>query len=325
MQYETKVIDIQDINNSLPLKSTLLSFASFETRSTTFPLSLNDENVSASYIFLNKNAPTENNKLHADMINTHFSNAQIIEVVLNDPIVIADSLSKTLEEIICNKDTKPILIIDITTFTHEVLLILLKMVYNKLDKFESVFCVYTGAENYSIGDAPNQMWLSKGCKDIRNIFGYPGVLRPSEKTCLVILTGFELERATRLIELLEPDRLSLGSGEDPTSENHTAAMEYFRKEFEQWRKEYNNLERDDFSFSCKDINISVQEINKLISKKPDDNYILVPLNTKLSTIALSLLAFTNENLQLCYAVPETYNYKNYSTPGNKITILELKG
>lgn len=216
------------------------------------------------------------------------------------------------------------LLIDTTTFTHETLLILLRIVHLFRSSFDSVVCLYTGAGEYSPGYDAENTWLSKGCKDVRNVIGFPGIIRPKEKTNLIILAGFELERATKLIELVEPDFLILGNGIEPVNPNISDTMAFFQSKYDSWKAEYKVIEKVDFDFSCRDIQKTVETLSSIISGAPNENYILVPLNTKLSTISTAIVALGNQKIQLCYAVPEVYNYGNYSTPDDKITAIDLK-
>ena len=101
-------------------------------------------------------------------------------------------------------------------------------------------------------------------------------------------------------------------------------MEYFRSKFIVWKEEYKNIDMVDFEFSCRDLEKTIETIKDIITQNPKANYILVPLNTKLSTISTAIVALENPQIQLCYAVPEIYNYENYSSPGENITIIELK-
>jgi hypothetical protein len=261
------------------------------------------------------------NKSIPDFISERFSEPQIKAVSIHDPIKIADSFAKAVDCL--TKEKIQNIIIDITTFTHESLLILLKILRSYKSNFDRLTCAYTGAENYGGDVSPEQKWLSKGCKDVRNVLGYPGIIKPSAKTCLIVLAGFELERATRLIELIEPDRILIGNGVEPTSENHENTMSYFRDRFDEWKNEYRNRNCENFNFSCKNIMSTVESISNLIDQNPSDNYILVPLNTKLSTIASALLVFQKPQIQLCYSIPEIYNLVNYSTPGKKVTVFDL--
>jgi len=318
MTLSVNTLPIAEAKTAIPDHSALFCFASFESRTLVGPEALKD---SISHAFIFKNIKLEESDINARIIEKQYKSSEIIDVTLDNPETTADLMAKAIDNL--NGDIQSI-IIDTTTFTHETLLILLKIIQNQKDRFEKIFCIYVGAGGYSTGDTPEQMWLSKGCKDVRNVIGYPGILRPIAKTNLMILAGFEIERATRLIELIEPDRLILGNGIDPVAENHTAAMSFFQNKFAAWQKEYKNIDIETFEFSCKNIEDTVSKIQCIISGRSEENFILVPLNTKLSTIAASLVAFSNPQIQLCYSIPETYNYSNYSIPGNNVTVVDLK-
>jgi hypothetical protein len=235
--------------------------------------------------------------------------------------MVADALAKAVDDIPSSFES---FVVDATTFTHESLLVLLRTIANNGNSFSSIKCLYTGAEDYSVGDRTDNIWLSKGCKDVRNVIGYPGKLRPVAKTNLIILTGFEIERATKLIDLVQPDHLILGNGTDPVADKHKIAMNYFKERFTIWKREYKRSDVETFDFSCKDIENTVNTVQSIIDVKPEENFILVPLNTKLSTIAAAIVSFSNPRLQVCYSIPEVYNYDNYSIPGENVTIIDMK-
>src|SRR5699024_3770044 len=119
--------------------------------------------------------------------------------------------------------------IDITTFTHETLLILLAIFREKFS-YTNVVCGYVNAKEYSY-DCEDQKdkWLSRGIGEIRSVLGYSGVLKPSKKNLLMVIVGYEYERAVRIIEAVEPDFLSLGYGlpSDSTTEKNRGANEHY--------------------------------------------------------------------------------------------------
>ena len=309
-----------EFNIKLPDRFVFICFASFEERSMTIPLSLEIHRIVNTIILKSKNC---DNACAVNRISEKLNNCKIINLDLNNPVNVAKNLTRMAEEISSLGDTS--LVIDITTFTHETLTMLIKLIYDNKVKFSSVLFLYNGASDYSNSrvDGPCQMWLSKGCRDVRNVIGFPGLMRPAAKICLVILAGFELERTTRLIELLEPDKIILGRGIDVIHPNHSDTIEHFHNKFKEWKENYKHGNCKNIDFSCRDIQKTVNVLTELVLKNPDDNFILVPLNTKLSTIATSIVALRNRKIQICYAVPEMYNTKNYSTPGDNVTIVDM--
>ena len=314
----TFTIDKNEINSILPSRFVFLCSASFEKRSTTIPLSLDPSRISHSVVFRSRGYK---NDTSLNEIKNKIATSKVIDFDLNNPVSVARSLTEVVKE--CSS-LESAIVIDITTFTHEILAMLLKLIHDNETKFSSIFCLYNGAADYSNSkeNGLTQMWLSKGCRDVRNVIGYPGRMRPTAKTSLIILTGFELERATKLIEIIEPDRLMLGFGNDPTHDNHLEPVAFFQEKFENWKKNYKNSNCTEFGFSCKNIEKTTEVLSDLTAD-PDENYIVVPLNTKLSTIASSIVALKNPMIQICYSIPEMYNMDDYSSPGEKITVVNL--
>jgi hypothetical protein len=169
--------------------------------------------------------------------------------------------------------------------------------------------VYTAADEYSIGLPPEKKWLSKGVRDIRSVLGYPGTITPSRRSHLIVLVGFEADRALELIESYEPNVLSLGFGEEASAVGpHHQAIN--RLAFRQIASKV--IHYTEFNFSATspfDAEIALKEQIKL---RPDCNVLVAPMNTKLSTIGAAAVAFRDDNIRLCYASAMTYNVDNYS-------------
>ena len=310
----------QDVNQYLPAKFTFFGYASFETRSMTIPLSIAKERIARAVVFYSKGYDNSEAKMR---IKNKLDNLpKFKELDLTNPISIARSLTNIVKGLFAD-DTPFSLVVDITAFTHETLLMFVKLILNNMEKFESVQFLYNGAEGYSINTPLAEAWLSKGCKDVRNVIGFPGLIRPSAKTCLVLLAGFELERATKLIEWLEPDRIALGYAFEPTSDNHVELMNHFKNEFGKWQNNYMNNNVSTFEFSSKDVLKTVNVLKELIDRNQNDNYIIAPLNTKLSTLATAIIALQHSKIQICYSIPEIYNVEGYSTPSQNITVFRV--
>lgn len=311
----TIIIDINELNDKLPNEYYYICFSSFEERCKTIAHSLSVSKIIKPYVIRNTDPfMNEKNKdNYFEIINT-LPNCETIELNLNRPIETANAFNKLVSSLI--KENAKNLVVDITAFTHETLLIMIKFLSAHTEAFSSILFIYNNAKDYS-------EWLSKGCKEVRNVVGYPGIFNPSQKNHLLLLTGFEKERATKLVELLEPDVISLGNGVEPTNDNHSNTMEDIQNEFEQWSKSLQGVRINAFDFSCKDINNTVKALKRIINDNPNDNYILIPLNTKLSTVSAALVATENNKIQMCYPIPETYNLE-YSTPGNMVTLFDYK-
>jgi len=228
-------------------------------------------------------------------------------------------------------------IIDTTTFTHEMILILLMLFKQKYTQVSVVFA-YSNAKDYGHGSKrSSHKWLSKGIGDIRSILGYPGDLLPTRQTHLIIVVGYEYDRALSIISEMEPISLSLGFGKSDsyTTESHADD----NKHYGAW-EHFEDVVRDSMSFvskkkvykfdiSCNNPNQAHKDIQSHLVELQDNNMIkdknvlLFAMNNKLSTLGVGLLALERQDVQLCYAPALIYNYKNYSTPGEKCYLFKL--
>ncbi len=306
---------LDELNMCVPDKVGFICFASFESRCLSIPKVIDQDKIVKTWVLRNNYGRTaETNQSNFCAIKDMLNNIEEIGFSLKHSDRIADSiyaLMKELKELHVEK-----IVVDISTFTHEVLLILIKAIYVSKKYFKKVLFLYNGAERYSD-------WLSKGCKDVRNVVGYPGYWNPSYKYHLIVLSGFEKERIAGLVEMLEPDSLSLGVCSDSTNDNHNNKILEYREKFDEWARNLQVLKKyERFDFSCIYIEETIRNIEKIIDSDNKMNYILAPLNTKLSTVAAGIVALRNEAVQLCYPIPEAYNIE-YAMPSGNVTIVDL--
>lgn len=306
---------LDELNSFVPDRVGFICFASFESRCLSIPQAINQNKIVKTWIIRNNYGRTaEANQSNLEIIKNLSTNNEEIGFSLKRSDKIADSIFELIKKLkMLHLEN---IVVDISTFTHEVLLILIRALYISKNEFEKILFLYNGAEKYS-------EWLSKGCKDIRNVIGYPGYWNPSYKYHLIVLSGFEKERIAGLVEMLEPDSLSLGVCSDSTNDNHNNKILEYRETFDEWARNLQVIKKyEKFDFSCIYIEETIRNIEKIITSDSKMNYILAPLNTKLSTVAAGIVALRNEAVQLCYSIPEAYNIE-YALPSGNVTIVDL--
>ena len=313
----------QEFKNFCCEEFLFLTCVSFEERTFTIPRIL-DKSLMKKGIVFTTNA-TDKIIKNCDVLLSLFKDKiSVKEIVKNAPFSYSQIFNEGIDELI-NEGRKN-LYIDITTFNHEMLLILLKIINRKKDSFNHIKFLYNGAKEYSIGDNKENKWLSKGCKDIRSVLGYPGLLIPKKPICLTVLVGFEHERASGLIERMEPDKIIIGHGKIDSScvlsEKHIEPMRYFQDVHKSLFASKANM--SSFDFSVRDVDATMTIIEEQVINYPDYNHIIVPLNTKTSTLSIGLLALKIPKIQVCYVEPELYNNENYSLPGDTIVEYNMK-
>ena len=307
-------VNINDVNQWLPTEYAFICCASFENRCCTLSAVIDNRCIREAYIIRNLDSGMKvHNEDHFQSICNKLPESVSLELHFDNPLEVLEKLQKVVQKLVAEGARS--LVIDISTFTHEVLLIFLRILHVNQKYFETILLMYNGASKY-------ESWLSKGCKEVRNVIGYPGSFNPAQKYHLVILTGFEWERATRLVDLLEPDTLWIGIGKDPTNLNHQETMTNFGKDFKNWMENLQGVRHNQFMFSCSEITSTISSLQQILTKFPLDNFIFVPLNTKLSTISTALVALDNSRVQVCYPIPEVYNM-SYSEPSDNVSIISF--
>lgn len=315
----TPELKLQDLNDHIhwPVDVFLCS-ASFEARCRSITDRLDCSRVATALVAEN----ADHRELHADqmtyLLGKFNGRGRPVMLDTRDPLKTGDGFQVALEAANISAETR--ILIDVTTFTHEALLILLRLVLQQC-KPEHVQWVYATAGEYSVGDPPEKKWLSSGIREIRSVLGYPGEFLPSRKLHLIALVGFEHERVLELIRNYEPSVISLGYA--TANEAHFGDLLKVNKQrFQIVRSMYGAA--NEFSFPCYDPFETKRAIQQQVKLAPEMNVVFAALNTKPSTVGAGLAAMDNESIQLCYAQALLYNHRNYSTPGEFFYIYKFK-
>lgn len=320
---KTECYSVEELRDRQKKEIVFITCSSFEERVFTVPQTIDVNHIKKAYVFTTNATDRirENSSRLKELLG---KNSVLKEIKKNNPFSYAQEFSSTIDQIICDGEKK--ILVDITTFNHEMLLILLQVIEKRNESFDSIEFLYNGAKEYSVGDSDDKKWLSKGCRDIRSVLGYPGFIVPKKPICLIVLVGFEHERASGLINEMEPERIIIGHGkvenESVLSEQHIEPMRYFEKVHNTLF--CNRANMSEFDFSVKDVESTVDILEEQIKNTSEYNHIIVPLNTKTSTLAIGLVGLKHAHVQVCYVEPEIYNNDNYSEPGEKIVSYMLK-
>lgn len=313
--------DLSSLVDKLPKRIDIfICCASFEDRCLSIAKSINKEDVGAALIAKNMDLPVHLDT-NANALKDLFGTTSVhVPVSTNNPIQTADELKNALT--LCSEGTRKTYLIDITTFTHEHLLILLKVLPLAIGSQNQVIFGYSSASDYDVDSPVKDKWLTKGVGEIRSVLGYPGLMLPSGKSHLIILVGFEHERASELIRVFEPSAISLGHDKEgsSTSPTHYAAHLHFLELIREVAAKHSCV--FDFEFACNDPWLVQKAIIDQVSAMAEYNTILAPMNTKIATAGCALASLQNDKIQLCYAQAIHYNYAAYSTPGSHCYLFE---
>lgn len=290
-----------------------LCCASFESRCLSVASNLGVKNIVSSYVFQYDEfkCQTENNaKKLIDMLRC----GATVGLSNSDPVELTNAFVKVIEEINLNHSNCNILV-DITTFTREGLLILIKLLKCRFEE-SKVKLIYNSASEMSDE-------LSMGPRAFRSVMGYPGLLSPSKKNHLVILFGYEVDRARALIDGYEPDMISIGFG----SKNNSIRKELHNRnvEFVEQLKSFYSDSFKMFEVSVRDPEDTYKNLQEYLSSVDSKSYntIISPMNTKLSTVGIALFAIDYSEIQLCYSEMSAYNYDSFSSPSDEYYLYSL--
>jgi hypothetical protein len=247
----------------------------------------------------------------------------------DDPISNLDNLLNAILEFRIELESKECkILLDITTFTHEMIMILVYLFKKHLTPPNFLLTIiYSSAQDYSIADKDiKDKWLSRGVGEIRTILGYPGELTPLKKTLLIVFVGYEEERVKSIIELFEPNMVLLGhaSSEGAISQSLLEKNKLTYKELMNSLASSLTLEIGRFEFTCKVPDEVVSLLDKLVERY-DGNYniIIASLNNKISTLGCALAGLKYKQVQLCYPTAKQYNYLNYSKQGDNAFLIKI--
>ena len=205
-----EIMNISELYHSITQKYDLfICFNSFEKRCVSIASHLPIDKFAAALILTNK-VHLENEEENLQKLSSLFSEkGTVVQLDLSSPVDIADKIIEQLNEKIFSLEKKRVFV-DITTFTHESLLILFAIFKEKYSEAE-IICGYNNAKAYSSDKTDiESKWLSRGIGEVRSVLGYPGNLKPSQDNLLMVIVGYEFERAARIIDAISPDYLSIG-------------------------------------------------------------------------------------------------------------------
>lgn len=306
-------IKINELKNTINYEiDYFICSASFERRCLVIPKQISECKVKNVAVFCNTDYITlyNGNEKTITSFFPHIS-SKIYNLHTNKPAPNALeilSLFDGIEEV-----EKKRFFIDTTTFTHESLLILYKVITLKEIPIENVQYSYINASDYSTNETNlDKKWLSKGIGEIRNIIGFGGFMNPLKKNHLIVLVGIELERSQSLIDKIEPNSLSLGVSYDHCSKS-LDAIELNRQKHTVLCDKYLNSESFEFSVLCP--KLVRDKLAEIAIKHSESNIIIAAMNNKISTIGAGIFANENPEVQIAYATALQYNIEGYTIPG----------
>jgi 3-dehydroquinate dehydratase len=217
-----------------------------------------------------------------------------IDITDDDPV----SKWKILEKYFADQENVgDSVLLDISTMPRETIWTILFFIHSLNIKVDYIY--YTPLEY-------NKDWLSREPGKPRLLFKHSGITKLGNPTALIILTGFEIERAKQLVYFFEPKLTLLGFQEGKQFDNDKR-----NKEIHELIKGF--TETTDFSINAYSEDNGYSIINSQIeSLKTNYNVIITSLGPKPTAISIYKAFLSNPEIALSYVPAKEFN-KDYSS------------
>lgn len=293
----------------------LLSCLSFEERSLIAPKAFAEHGLISWLCFKSADSEMDNDvniKLAQSLSVSANFQLSFMDVLRRDPLTLADQAVAALDS---GFSSSSHLVVDITTMTHEMLLIVMAALAEMSRYSRDLTVIYNIAADYSTNSEKfNQKWISRGIQTVRSVIGYSGLSSPGLPTTLLALPGLDLERIRNIAEALEPERLIVGIGKPGNGDHrwlhnrNVAVAEHL----------VGMIGGDVFEYDAYDPIQTARSVEEAL-QNVRENVVICPLNSKVSTVGAGMVALNHPNWQVCYAPALVYNIK-YSAPSEEFSV-----
>lgn len=290
----------------------LITCLSFEERSLVVPKLLAVEGLKTWVCIENEDIETDITAMRnraQELAGNAGIDLWLVKASKREPLKLADTLISISHRI--EQSALPLRwVADVSTMTHEMVLVIVAAADELISQWKSLDFVYNIAGAYSVDDDAEEKWVSRGIQGVRSVVGYPGSWDPGDRAVLVALPGFDLDRIERIVDEVEPDQIIVGVA-TPTTNHHPWSHS---KNLNLAQKLVELRDGSIFQYSALD---PYSVIDALISNTSNirKNILIAPLNSKISTVAVGVLARHIPEWQVCYAPALIYNL-NYSVPSD---------
>jgi hypothetical protein len=154
-------------------------------------------------------------------------------------------------------------------------------------------------------------WLTKGVQSVEPMLGFGGIQDPILKKLLVILPGHEGERAYITWRRHQPDKTVLIPQGEPY---HKGLNDIAERENSLLQTMLGDVCLYHYRAPAREVDGVYLELERIYSRYAHKyNLVVAPMGTKMQTLGVYLFAESRPDIQVTYAVPIEYNWKDYSS------------
>lgn len=212
----------------------------------------------------------------------------------DNPIENGESLNLCLNQLELND----IVHIDITTMPRDIIWTLLFFLNQRSNQ---ILIRYYQPESY------HNTWLSKEPHSPRLLLKHSGIIELGKLQCVVIVTGFDLERTRQIVTKFEPQKviLCIQKGQQFNNANRNGGNQHEQICRSAGVSDVTSIEIDSYGED-----FGKNAINNAISLLSDYNVIIASFGPKPSAIGVYMAYQEHTEVALCYVPCKEYN-KNY--------------
>ena len=220
------------------------------------------------------------------------------------PIENANILNSSLKQF----DENDVLHIDITTMPRDIIWTLLFFLNHNPNR---VIIRYYQPISYC------DTWLSKEPYSPRLLLKHSGIIELGKPLCVVIVTGFDMERTRQIVSKFEPHKVVLCIQKGPQF-NNANRNEVNKHELICKSTGVSNVSSVDID--CYGEDFGGETIENVISSLSDYNIIISSFGPKPSAIGVYMAYQKHQEVALCYVPCKEYNKDYCKGIGNLYTI-----
>jgi hypothetical protein len=235
----------------------------------------------------------------------NFDNTSFVAISIDNPLKSIIEIDRIIKAVFTNKEKLKITL-DFTTFPRGELLTILYYLRH-LSSLGSIRLLYVSPQDY--GD-----WLSEGYTQtiVPPFFEGPSSL--DKKMALLLLTGFEYDRAINLIDDIQPSTVIIGKPKPGTSDKFIDISDRIVDQLVKTRK----VESKIYEVPANDPFNCQSTIESIIKDHPDYDFLVAIMGSKLEVLGTYLAYEKSKNFRIIYALPLIYNVGDYSKGCNNV-------
>lgn len=216
--------------------------------------------------------------------------------------------AKSLESLLDQFDVNDVLYLDITTMPRDIIWTLLFFLNHRPNP---VIIRYYKPESYCA------TWLSREPYSPRLLLKHSGIIELGKPLCVVIITGFDVERTRQIVSKFEPQKvvLCIQKGQQFDNDNRNGVNQHELICRNVGVSDVSSVEIDSYGND-----FGKETIDNVISSLSDYNIILSSFGPKPSAIGAYMAYQKHQEVALCYVPCKEYNKEYCKGIGNLYTI-----